>query len=145
MNNSEGGAEFEPRSELEKIMALENYMEWRKDTMTRRQANKAKNIVDDVVSCVERILHMPYLCSSASNQDITGEEAASGGQTLDTKKISQQFKAISGNVSVHPSSLRALSLRLMTTSPLPVGRRCPRVHCNGQRTRDQPEGSLGVA
>lgn len=46
---SSGGSEFEPRTELEKIVALENYMEWRKDTMTRRQANKAKGIVDEIV------------------------------------------------------------------------------------------------
>ncbi|ELR16435.1 nucleotide exchange factor RasGEF, putative, partial [Acanthamoeba castellanii str. Neff] len=45
---SSGGSEFEPRTELEKIVALENYMEWRKDTMTRRQANKAKGIVDEI-------------------------------------------------------------------------------------------------
>jgi hypothetical protein len=30
-------------------MAMENYMEWRKVTMTRRQANKAKSILDELV------------------------------------------------------------------------------------------------
>jgi hypothetical protein len=48
-NGPASAGEFEPRTELEKIMAMENYMEWRKVTMTRRQANRAKSLLDELV------------------------------------------------------------------------------------------------
>jgi len=40
----------EARSELERISAMGNYREWRKLTMTRRTANKAKNLEELVLS-----------------------------------------------------------------------------------------------
>jgi hypothetical protein len=105
---SSGGSEFEPRTELEKIVALENYMEWRKDTMTRRQANKAKGIVDEIVRLpppARPLALCPFLfCTVVDEidaQDFTGEDSAAGSLTLDPKKTGQQFKAISHNVRAH--------------------------------------------